>query len=98
MKHPWTTLGGRFPLKGWRDLKPGESNEQHDGLPGGVTFAEANPKVWGCGVWGRLGRPRPPVVGGLCRPLLSPSTAVHHLHSCSSPPCCPSPPLACHAL
>lgn len=44
-RHPWVTLDGRFPLKCFRELKPGETNEEHDLLPEpGLTFAKANPE------------------------------------------------------
>lgn len=44
MRHPWVTMGGRFPLKSTRELKSGESQELHDGVPGGMTFAQCHPR------------------------------------------------------
>eukprot|EP00798_Chlamydomonas_sp_ICE-L_P028505 gene28505-31662_t len=44
MQHPWVTKNGLFPLKPTRELKEGESQEKHSGLPGG-TFQEVNPWV-----------------------------------------------------
>lgn len=44
MKHPWATMDGRFPLKSTRELRPNESQELHDQLPGGQTFAQCHPR------------------------------------------------------
>ena len=44
MRHPWVTMDGRFPLKCHRELKKGETNEEHDALPEGRTFLQCNPK------------------------------------------------------
>lgn len=44
MRHPWLTMNNRFPLKPYRELREGESQEMHNGVMGGLTFAEANPK------------------------------------------------------
>lgn len=47
MRHPWVTMDGRFPIKSYRDLKPGETNEIHDGLIDGVSYDQANPRPRG---------------------------------------------------
>jgi len=44
MKHPWVTMDGKFPLKSSRELRSGESQEQHDGVKVGCSFAEYNPR------------------------------------------------------
>lgn len=47
MKHPWVTMDGKFPLKSYRDLRPGETNDAHDGLVTGMTYEECNPRPQG---------------------------------------------------
>jgi len=44
MRHPWVTMGGRFPLKSTRELKAGESQELHDGIVNGMTYAQCHPR------------------------------------------------------
>ncbi|GLC35996.1 hypothetical protein PLESTB_000527500 [Pleodorina starrii] len=44
MKHDWVTMNKRFPLKPYRELRQGESQEMHSGVTCGMSFAEANPK------------------------------------------------------
>lgn len=47
MKHPWVTMDGKFSLKSYRDLRPGETNDAHDGLVTGMTYEECNPRPQG---------------------------------------------------
>lgn len=42
MRHPWVTMANHFPLKPYRELRPGESQELHGDMT--HTFADANPK------------------------------------------------------
>ncbi|KXZ56467.1 hypothetical protein GPECTOR_1g418 [Gonium pectorale] len=44
MKHDWVTMNKKFPLKPYRELRDGESQEMHNGVTCGMSFAEANPK------------------------------------------------------
>ncbi len=44
MRHPWITCNQRFPLKPYRELRDNETQEVHNGVTCGMTFAEANPK------------------------------------------------------
>jgi len=47
MTHPWTTLGGKFPLKSTHTLAAGETQEVHPSNAQGATFAQV-----GCWGWG----------------------------------------------
>ncbi|GIL72516.1 hypothetical protein Vretimale_4302 [Volvox reticuliferus] len=44
MKHDWVTMNKKFPLKPYRELREGETQEMHNGVTCGMTFADANPK------------------------------------------------------
>ena len=79
MRHPWVTMDGRFPLKCHRELKKGESNEDHDMLPERRTFAQCNPKV-GPTPW------LPPLAGTPLSVTAPPSRPVRAVSLNSLPP------------
>ena len=46
MSHPWTSMQGKYPLKPFKELTEGETQEDHDRLGDTkVDYALGNPKV-----------------------------------------------------
>ncbi len=44
MRHPWVTVGNTAPLKPYRELRQGETQESHAGVAPGSSFADGVPK------------------------------------------------------